>query len=484
MANKQRGPLPPVLSTEETRVKPPEEDEEELPPEEPSWDPQRDSTQLLPHTAPVPLGDGGDDATPPVPRKFAPVAFADSDVQEPHEATRPIPRQTGARPAPQDLDDATRPIPRKTGARPALQDPDDATRHIPRKTGTRPVLQDSDDATRHIPRKTGTRQALQDAGPDATRDSPRKSGTMPTVTRAAPVEESPLPWEAEGDDLSRLPTRAQPLPPISSPGQQHALVSPPNGPPVLVPINTEPHYLAQAPRVPLVTQPNYVPPPPPALSPIVTAPHLITPAEPPPPSDPPELDLRTSFSNKAAMVADLVKATFARRSYGTAPYRLRIDEPDGPSTAGGLHARQPISLVSRLESAPPVVVGWVDVSKKESQLRNYAVVTRRHKGRYNAELDINEEEYDRFLNELVETLFYGGIKILLLVPDEEPPAPPGSPQAQAQAQAQQQRGGRSCLGTLFLLSLTFALGVGAGLSAERFAPLIEQVKALLPSAEP
>jgi hypothetical protein len=192
------------------------------------------------------------------------------------------------------------------------------------------------------------------------------------------------------------------------------------------------------------------------------------------------VDLRTAFSNKAAMVADLVKATFARRSYGTAPYRLRIDEPDGPSTAGGLHARQPISLVSRLESAPPVVVGWVDVSKKESQLRNYAVVSKRHKGRYNTELDINEEEYDRFLNELVETLFYGGIKILLLVPDEEPPAPPGSPQAQAQAQAQQQRGGRSCLGTLFLLSLTFALGVGAGLNAERFAPLIEQVKALLP----
>jgi len=79
----------------------------------------------------------------------------------------------------------------------------------------------------------------------------------------------------------------------------------------------------------------------------------------------------------------------------------------------------------------------------------------------------------------VETLFYGGIKILLLVPDEEQPAPPGSPQALAQAQ-QQQRGGRSALGTLFLVIVTFALGVGAGLNAERFAPLIEQVKALIP----
>jgi hypothetical protein len=481
MANKQRGPLPPVLSTEETRVKPPEEDEEELPPDEPSWDPQRDQTQLHPNTGPVPVGEGVDDATPPVPRKIAPVAFEDPDLQGPDEATRQIPRKPGARPALQEPDDSTRQIPRKSGIRPALQTPDDSTRQIPRKTGTRPALQDPDDSTRQVPRKTGTRPALQEAGDDATRDIPRKSGSVPSVTRAAPVEEAPLPWEAEGDDLSRLPTRAQSLPPMIS-GPAQALVSPPHGPPVLVPINTEPHYLAQAPRVPIVTQPNYVPPPPPVVIPIVTAPHLTPSAQPPPPLDPPPEagEIRTAFSNKAAMVADLVKATFARRSYGTAPYRLRIDEPDGPSTAGGLHARQPISLVSRLESAPAVVMGWVDVSKKESQLRNYAVVARRHQGRYNIPLDINEEEYERFLNELVETLFYGGIKILLLVPDEPEPAQAQGSQAQVQA-AQQQRGGRSFLGTLLLLSLTLALGIGVGaMNSERFVPLIEQLKALLP----
>ncbi|KFE67764.1 hypothetical protein [Hyalangium minutum] len=501
MANKQRGSLPPVLSTEETRVKPPEEEEAESPPDEPSWDPQRDSTQLLPLTGPVPIGQGVDDATPPVPRKIPLGTYPDPDTQEPHEPTRPIPvKQTGSRPALQNVDDSTRQIPRKTGARPALQEPDDSTRQIPRKTGTRPALQEPDDSTRQVPRKTGTRPALQDAepdatrdiprksgmrpalqdaGPDATRDVPRKSGSQATVTRAAPPESSPLPWESEDDALSRLPTRAQPLPPIAS-GQQQALVSPPHGPPVLVPINTEPHYLAQAPKVPIVTQPNYVPPPPPALTPIVTAPHL-TPSAPPLPAEPTTDGeaIRTTFSNKAAMVADLVKSTFARRSYGTAPYRLRIDEPDGPSTAGGLHARQPISLISRLESAPPVLVGWVDVSKKESQLRNYASVSKRHKARYNAELDINEEEYDRFLNELVETLFYGGIKILLLVPDEETVGPAGSPQAQAQAQ--HQRGERSPLGTLLLILVTFVLGVGVGgLNAERFASLLERVKAMFP----
>jgi hypothetical protein len=204
-------------------------------------------------------------------------------------------------------------------------------------------------------------------------------------------------------------------------------VSPPEGPPVLVPVNTEPHYIRPAPfasgappqhnpsqappapiplatqphhlpppapialttqphhlpppaPIPLLTAPNYVPPPPAVLNPVVTAPHLI-PAPQPQSEAPPGEELRTTFSNKAAMVADLVKATFARRSYGAAPYRLRIDEPDGPSTAGGLHARQPISLVSNLDSAPAVVCGWVDVAKKEAQLRSYGVVVRRHQGR-------------------------------------------------------------------------------------------------------
>ncbi|HEX8702809.1 MAG TPA: hypothetical protein VF815_28500, partial [Myxococcaceae bacterium] len=112
MANRQRGPLPPVMSTEETRVKPLEEDEEELAPDdEPSFDPQRDQTQL-------------------VSRKGAPAPPLDWSEEE--DATPFMPSMAAA-PPPEDLDDATRPIPRKTGARPALQTPDDATRPIPRK---------------------------------------------------------------------------------------------------------------------------------------------------------------------------------------------------------------------------------------------------------------------------------------------------------------------------------------------------------------
>ncbi|MDY7229167.1 hypothetical protein [Hyalangium rubrum] len=505
MANRQRGPLPPVMSTEETRVKPPEEDEAELPPEEPSWDPQRDQTQLLSNTnPPAPSWEDGDEATPPVPRKIDPIPLAGPD-----DKTRPIPRKTGARPALQDPDDATRPIPRKTGARPALPDPDvqgpdEVTGPVPlpRKTGARPALEDPDDATRPIPRKTGARPALQDAD-DATRPIPRKSQSIPGKSNAA------LPWEPKEDDDVAFPTTAmQQLPPIVT-APYTPPPTPSGGPPVLspvaappprvpasapfqIPLTTQPEYhpaggpsapehfptepvrLPSKPPAPspVFTQPNYVSPPSAPVAPIVTAPHLVPAPKAVASAEPPAEELRTAFSNKAALIADLVKATFARRSYGIAPYRLRIDEPDGPSTAGGLHARQPISLVANLESTPTIVCGWVDVAKKEAQLRSYGVVVKRHQNRYREGFDITEEEYERFLNELVDTLFYGGIKILVMVPDDQEAQQAQSP---GQAPAQQRAPRSSFLGKLLLAALAFALGLGVGMNKEQLTPVFEAV---------
>jgi hypothetical protein len=174
--------------------------------------------------------------------------------------------------------------------------------------------------------------------------------------------------------------------------------------------------------------------------------------------------LRTAFASRAAAIADIVRSAFTRKSYGTAAYRLRIDEPDGPSTAGGLLARQPISLVSTQEWAPAIPCGWVDVSKKEAQLRNHAAVSKRHRSRYNRALELTEEDYDRFFTELVDTLFYGGIKVLVLIPDEQEAPPAQAPSRQAPA--------RSRRGTVLWVLLAFALGVGAGMNAGRVLPAL------------
>jgi hypothetical protein len=146
---------------------------------------------------------------------------------------------------------------------------------------------------------------------------------------------------------------------------------------------------------------------------------------------PEEVALRTTFSNRAVLIADLLRDTFSRRFFGRSPYRvLRVDEPEGPSTAGGLLARQAISLVARQGSAPSIICGWVDTSKQEAQLRGYESVARRYEAHHGTELDLSAEHYERFLNELVTTLTSGGIKVRVLVLDEEQ-ATPGQAQASA-----------------------------------------------------
>jgi len=261
--------------------------------------------------------------------------------------------------------------------------------------------------------------------------------TLDDVTPAVPVRASPR---------HRAPQAAGPIAPIS--------------------VITEPDYTKQAPQVADRSQPEEGPPVPLGADPDSSSPHLVTsslrvPADLPTPGG----DLRTTFSNQAVMIADLVRERLAQRSYGPAFYRLRIDEPSGPSTAGGLLARQPLSLVPRMDSAPVLVCGWVDVYKKDAQLRSYEVVMRRLLSRQGGSLPITEEAYNRFLQELMDTLFDGGIRILVLVPDEQEAAP----SSQLPAPPPPRRF-RSFLGAVFFVGLGFALG----LNAERLVPWLEQ----------
>jgi hypothetical protein len=171
--------------------------------------------------------------------------------------------------------------------------------------------------------------------------------------------------------------------------------------------------------------------------------------------------LRTAFSTRAVLIADLLRDTFSRRFFGRAPYRvLRVDEPEGPSTAGGLLARQSISLVAREGPAPSVVCGWVDTAKEEAHLRCYESVALRYESHHGMALDLSPEHYERFLETLVEALISGGIKVRVLVLDEEGVA---LKQAQAVAggvPAARARGRRGWGSRL--LALTFVLGLVAG----------------------
>jgi hypothetical protein len=203
---------------------------------------------------------------------------------------------------------------------------------------------------------------------------------------------------------------------------------------------------------------------PPRRSPTRAPAPAPTRAPPPVPLEPepePEVpELRTAFSSRAVLIADLLRDKFSRRFFGRPPYRvLRVDEPEGPSTAGGLLARQAISLVSRQGAAPSVVCGWVDTSKSEAQLRGYESVARRYESHHGTPLDLSPEHYERFLDDMVETLSSGGIKVRVLVLDEQVVAP-GQAQVSAPrgTPARARGGGRGML----LLVVGLVLGLLAG----------------------
>jgi hypothetical protein len=169
------------------------------------------------------------------------------------------------------------------------------------------------------------------------------------------------------------------------------------------------------------------------------------------------------------LIADLLRVRFAKRRYGPARYRLRVDDPDGPSTAGGRLARQALSLVSRDGSVPAIVCGWVDVSKREAQLRSHGVVVRRHQRHHGSPPDLSAQEYEKFLRLLMDTLFEGGIRLLLLLPDEQE-APLARPQAEST---------RGTLSSILGVTLIAALAFILGMHVAHVTPWLEYAQALL-----
>ncbi|WP_375759075.1 hypothetical protein [Corallococcus exercitus] len=168
-------------------------------------------------------------------------------------------------------------------------------------------------------------------------------------------------------------------------------------------------------------------------------------------------ELRTMFATHSALLAERLKAELQHKIYGRSPHRiLRVDEPEGPSTAGGKQARQAISLVDRKGTAPALVAGWVDVAKGQASLRNHEAVARRYEFQHGTPLELVPEEYEKFLNDVDEVLRTAAIQVRILVPDESAPTRatvgPQAPRAT----------GVAVRWVLLLVAVAFLLGLAAG----------------------
>lgn len=165
--------------------------------------------------------------------------------------------------------------------------------------------------------------------------------------------------------------------------------------------------------------------------------------------------LRTMFANHSALLAEQLRDALSEKLYGRGPHRvLRIDEPEGPSTAGGKLARQAISLVPRKGTGTSLTCGWVDVSKREAQLRNFEAVAKRYALHHGEPLEMQAEEYERFLTDVEAVLTQAVIKVRVIIPEEAGAVRVASPSASAKGVPPVWAG--------LLAALAFVLGLLAG----------------------
>jgi translation initiation factor IF-2 len=82
---------------------------------------------------------------------------------------------------------------------------------------------------------------------------------------------------------------------------------------------------------------------------------------------------------------------------GAGDYRVELTTPEGPSTAGGVQARQHLRLVPRRKGYAVVVAGYVDPVTSTAEIRTFEHVAVLHEIRFSRPLEITLEEYDDFL---------------------------------------------------------------------------------------
>jgi translation initiation factor IF-2 len=107
--------------------------------------------------------------------------------------------------------------------------------------------------------------------------------------------------------------------------------------------------------------------------------------------------LRTQVANQAASLAESVTDGFDGFSMGAGAYGVELSVPEGPSTGGGVQARQHLRLVPRRKGFPVIVAGTVDPVTSTSELRTFEHVAILHELRFDAPVEITEEEYGDFL---------------------------------------------------------------------------------------
>ncbi len=128
--------------------------------------------------------------------------------------------------------------------------------------------------------------------------------------------------------------------------------------------------------------------------------------------------LRTQVANQAASLAESVTDGFDGFTMGAGGYGVELSVPEGPSTGGGVQARQHLRLVPRRQGYPVIVAGTVDPVTSTSELRTFEHVALLHELRFDRPVEITADEYGEFLRKAAVVMNLARIRSR-----EVPPSP-------------------------------------------------------------
>lgn len=166
---------------------------------------------------------------------------------------------------------------------------------------------------------------------------------------------------------------------------------------------------------------------------------------------------RTVHAQQAMEITDLFSYKFGALRFGTAtPRRLKLLEPDGPSTAGGKQARQSLVLQTDDDPQKGLMLGWIDTAQSRSEVKALGALERLHQQRFGAPLDLGEAEYRRMVDELAGFLKIQRISVTEV---DAPPAPAPLPTPRAPAAS----AGPSAGPGAGAFAVVFAAGIAVGL---------------------
>ncbi len=129
--------------------------------------------------------------------------------------------------------------------------------------------------------------------------------------------------------------------------------------------------------------------------------------------------LRTQVANQAASLAESVTDGFDGFTMGAGGYGVELSVPEGPSTGGGVQARQHVRLVPRRKGYPVIVAGTVDPVTSTSELRTFEHVAILHELRFDRPVEITEDEYAEFLKKAAVVMNLARIRSREVPPSEE-----------------------------------------------------------------